>query len=137
MLHLSLTKIVSMFYLKDINLPKLSREQSWLCESELTEKEVIDTLSKMENDKTSGNYGLTKEFFEIFLFEIKLPLLLSLQTGFLTEESSTSQKQAVTKLLEKKNRDKKLMKIWSLIYPLNIDVKLISEDFFIIILSFI
>ena len=51
-------------------------EKRELCEGELTEKEVKDALNKMENNKTPGNDGLTKEFFETFWLEIKLPLLL-------------------------------------------------------------
>ena len=75
-----------------------------LFEYELTQKEVIDALNKMENNKRRDNYGLIKEFFEIFWFEIKLPLLLSIQTEFLTEELNVSQKYAVSKLLEKRRQ---------------------------------
>ena len=68
---------------------------------ELTENEVKDALNKMENNKTLGNDGLTKEIFETFWLEIKSPLLLSFKKGFLTEKLST-QKQTVLTLCEKK-----------------------------------
>ena len=77
-------------------------EQRELCVVELTENEVKDALNKMENNKTPGNDGLTKEIFETFWLEIKSPLLLSFKKGFLTEKLSTSQKQTVLSLCEKK-----------------------------------
>ena len=60
----------------------------------------------MKNDKSPSNDGLTKEFYETFWEEIKTPLSNSIRKSFLTEELSTSQKQAVIKLIEKKTRIK-------------------------------
>ena len=53
-------------YSKDISLPIFSMGWRELCEGELSKKQVKDTLNKMENSKTPGNDGLTKEFFETF-----------------------------------------------------------------------
>ena len=50
-----------------------------------------------------------------------------LQTLFIEGELSHSQKQAVIKLIEKKDRNKKFMKNWRPISLLNIDTKLISK----------
>ena len=59
----------------------------------------------------------------------KLKLLCPIQRkSFLTEELSTSQKQAVVKLIEKKDRDKRLIKNWRHISLLNVDIKLISKS---------
>ena len=80
----------------------------------------------MDNDKSPGNNGITKEFYIKFWEVIKEPLFASIQQSFIVGELSTSQKQAVIKLIEKKDRDKRFIKNWRPISLLNIDMKLIS-----------
>ena len=46
-------------------------EQKKICEGELTEKEIYESLISMENNKSPGNDGLTKEFYWIFWKGIK------------------------------------------------------------------
>ena len=79
----------------------------------------------MKNDKSPGNDGLTKEFYETFWKEIKTLFSNSIRKSFLTEELSTSQRQAVIKLIDK---DKRLIKNWRRISLLNVDSKLISKS---------
>ena len=45
---------------------------------------------------------IIKEFYEVFWDDVKIPLLASVNDAFIKEELSTSQKQAVLKLIEKK-----------------------------------
>ena len=42
-----------------------------LCENHLTEDELLISLKSMQNNKATGNDGLTKEFYETFWNEIK------------------------------------------------------------------
>ena len=81
--------------LKDISLPKLTKEQNKQCEDELTENGVKDALQNIICNKTPGNDRLTFEFYKAFWSELKTPLLLSYQKGFLSGELSISQKQVV------------------------------------------
>ena len=81
----------------------------------------------MKNDKPPGNDRITKEFYEFFWNDIKNSLSDSIKKSFLSGELSTSQKQAVIKLIEKKDRDKRLIKNWRPISLLNTDTKLISK----------
>ena len=60
----------------------------------------------MENDKAPGKDGLSKEFYEIFWDDVKIPLLASINGAFIKEELSNSQKQVVIKLIEKKQSQK-------------------------------
>lgn len=118
-------KIVN--YLNNTDTSKLSNEQREQCEGKLRESEVREALSKMENNKLPGNNGLTKEFYEALWLEIKNPVLKSFKKAFFSKELSISQKQAVIKLIEKKDRDKHFIKNWRPISLLNIDGKLVSK----------
>ena len=80
----------------------------------------------MKNGKTPGNDGLTKEFYVCFFGELGMLLLKSLNSH-LVGELSTSQKQAVVTLIEKKAKDKRLVKNWRLISLMNVDVKIASK----------
>ena len=125
----------SLKYLKDKSFPKLNDHQRTLCEKVITEekaklelnKNIVQKISfslrissinvtksavsysEMEVNKSIGNDGLIKEFYEAFLDHLKVPLLLSFKTTFLRKELSTSQKQAVIKLIEKRDRDKRFI----------------------------
>ena len=55
----------------------------------------------MPNNKSPGNDGLTKEFSETFWEEIKISSCDSIMKSYQNRELSTSQKQAVIKLIEK------------------------------------
>ena len=57
----------------------------------------------MENNKSPGNHGLTREFYITFWNELKVPLLLTTEKAYLVKQLSASQKQAVIKLIEKKD----------------------------------
>ena len=111
--------------LQNLPVPKLQEQQVIKCEGEITESEFLKSLKSMKNDKSPGNDGLTKEFYETFWKEIKTLFSNSIRKFFLTEELSTSQRQAVIKLIDK---DKRLIENWRRISLLNVDSKLISNS---------
>ena len=53
-----MTKIKT--FLSHINIPKLSEDKAKLCEEDLTEKDLYNSLKSMESDKSPSNDGLTK-----------------------------------------------------------------------------
>ena len=55
--------------------PQLSTEESLECEKCITEKELFESSKSMPNDKSPGNDGLTKEYFETFWSEVKKTFL--------------------------------------------------------------
>ena len=63
-------------FLNTLDIPKLSTNQIILCGIELTEKDLCDIMKSIENDKSPGNNGLTKEFYVIFWMILKQPLFL-------------------------------------------------------------
>ena len=63
------SKIVS--FLDNISLSVTNNDFFNLCENDLTEDKLLISLKSMQNNKTPGNDGLTKEFYENFWNEIK------------------------------------------------------------------
>ena len=114
-------------YLKTLKIPKLSDVERESCEGLLTKKECWDALQRMKNDKSPGSDGLTKEFYVCFFNEVSNTLIAALNHSFTTGMLSTSQRQAVITLIEKKGKDKRFMKIWRPIPLINVDTKIASK----------
>ena len=93
----------------------------------LTKKECWEALNAMKNGKSPGNDGLTKEFYMCFFNEISDSLVAALNRSFEVSQLSTSQHQAVIVLIEKKDKDKRLMKNWRPISLINVDSKIASK----------
>lgn len=51
----------------------------------MRETELFNSMKSMKNNKTSGNDGLTKEFYKTFLDEMKTPLMESFNQTFHTK----------------------------------------------------
>ena len=131
------SKIVS--FLDHISLPVINNDFFNLCENDLTEDELSISLKSMQNNKTPGNDGLTKEFYETFLNEIKHVFLKSLKQAkeksqlsiskrqTVIGELSISKRQTVIKFIEKKDRDKSYIKNWRPLSLLNVDRKIILK----------
>ena len=124
-------------YLKDINTPKITTQQKMVCEEKLTVKECFDTLLTMSNGKSPGNDGLTKEFYVCFWEDLGSLLVDTLKYAFQYGELSTSQRQAVITLIEKKGQDKRLIKNWKPISLINVDTKIASKSLAIRIKEFL
>ena len=69
-------------------------------------------MKNMENDKFPGNEGLTKEFYVTFQDDTKATFISSLKQAKKRKELSISQRQAIIKLIEKNDRDKRYIKNW-------------------------
>ena len=113
-------------YLKTLKIPKLRDVERESCEGLLTKKECWDALQRMKNDKSPGSDGLTKEFYVCFFNEISNILITALNHSFTTGMLSTSQRQALITLIEKKGKDR-FMKNWRPISLINVDTKITSK----------
>ena len=91
--------------------PVLDENAKLICETEITIENLYESLCSMDNNKSPGNDGLSKEFYFKFWDKLKNPLYQSFMQGKRKGEMSASQRQAVIKLLEKKGRDKRLTKL--------------------------
>ena len=59
-------------YLSQVNIPILLEEQSQACEGPITESEILNALKSMQNNKSAGNDGCTKEFYGTVWEEMKI-----------------------------------------------------------------
>ena len=82
----------------------------------------------MQNDKSQGNDGLTKEFYETIWNELKEifidPVLETKEKGHL----STFQRQVIIRLIEKKKKDKRFIQNWRPVFLLHVDLKIILKS---------
>ena len=77
----------------------MTKEQKQDRKNEISQKEVIDALKSSSNNKSPGNDGLNKDFYEAFWRELKEPLINSINKTKISERLITSQRQAVKKLI--------------------------------------
>ena len=80
----------------------------------------------MQNGKSPGNDGFTKEFYVAFFGELGKLLVSVFNCAFEVGELSSSQKQVIT-LTQKKDRDNMLIKNWRPISLMNVDIKIASK----------
>ena len=118
--------IVQFFELDSI--PHLTEELSAKCEISISKDELICTLTNIPKNKSLRNDGLTKEFYKTFWDELKIQFIASFRKSFLKEEFNNHQKQVLIRLIEKKDKDKRLIQNWRPIRSfLNTDVKILSK----------
>ena len=98
-------------FLNSITLPNLNSKSFDMCESEITEKDLITALKNMPIGK-SGHDGLTKEFYEHFWDDLKFYFINSLKQSKIDGHLSISQRQAIIKLIAKKDTDKRFFRNW-------------------------
>ena len=87
--------------------PPLNNGQINLCEKDLSKTDLYNAMKNMQNNKSPGNDGLTKEFYEGFWDEIKELLIASATEAKQRGELSISQRQAIIKLIQKKKIETK------------------------------
>ena len=116
-------------FLSDITLPSISEANLAFCDRDLSIEELSNSLDSMKTGKTPGNDGLTIEFYKFFWQHLKQPLFNSAMHSKLRGFLSVSQRQAIIKLLEKKDKDKRFIENWRPISLLNVDTKIISKAF--------
>ena len=113
--------------LLDCQIPKLDQELMGLCEGKITENECCEVLKTMNNDKSPGNDGIPAEFYKHFWSFLKSSMVQSFNYSYDNNLLSTSQRQAVVTLLERKNSDRTDLKNWRPISLLNVDYKIMSK----------
>ena len=97
------------------------------CEGLITEQECKLAIESLAKNRSPGNDGLTVEFYLMFFEHIKDILTSSFNIAHVRGELSSSQKQAVITLINKKGKDRQLIENWRPISLLNVDYKIASK----------
>jgi len=82
---------------------------------------VRNILSSFQTGETPGNDGLSIEFYKTFWLLIDKLMTDSFNEAFDEKEMSSSQKQAIITLIEKKGKDRNYLKNWRPISLINVD----------------
>ena len=114
-------------FLEKTNTKKLSNDQKEVFDKKLTRSELYQALKTFQRNKTLGNDGLTVEFYLTFWPLLGKYLEDSLNFAHEHGQLSSSQKQAMITLLEKKVKDRRFIKNWRPLSLMNVDVKIASK----------
>ena len=120
------TQTISSFLNDLTDVPFLAEEKRNVCEGILRYDECYNVLQTFQKNESLGN-GSTAEFYSAFWPLLGKLVVDSLNYAFEYGELSNSQKQSVITLIEKKGKDKRLVKNWRPISLVNVDAKLASK----------
>ena len=88
-------------FIEDLNIPQLNDEEQSLLDKDLTINELKEALTSFADNKSPGEDGFTKEFYEIFFDLLCKDLLNSYNEAFCKGSSSVSQKRGTITLIPK------------------------------------
>ena len=108
-----------------MNLTQLAEQENLELEAGINIEEVQSALSSFQNNKTPGDDGFTKEFYEAFFDLIGSALSDSLNAGFGT--LSISQRRGVISLIPKDENNLTTSSNWRPITLLNVDYKILAK----------
>ena len=114
-------------FLDNNNIPILSEESMMACEGKLSFVECYEALQMFSNGKAPGNDSFTADFYKAFWNLLGHQLTDALNYSYEHAELSNSQKQAIIRLIDKKDRNRRYIKNWRPISLLNVDVKIASK----------
>ena len=114
-------------FLNHLIIPKLSEEEKRSCEVKILLNECELILETFQSSKASGNDGIPVEFYKKLWPLISEPFIKCVSECFENKELSSSRKQAVITLIEKKGKDRTLLENWRPISLLNVDTKIMSK----------
>ena len=90
------------YFLDALCIPSLTEEDRNICKGLLMLGEVLNALKSMSKGQSLGNDGLTREFYIQFYNVIENVFIQSANHSHKVGELSSSQKQVVITLIEKR-----------------------------------
>ena len=114
-------------FVEDLNLPYLEEQEKQGLEDEISIDEVWKALNGFQNDKTPGDDGFTKEFYEALFDILGNALFESFNAGFKNGQLSVSQKRGIISLIPKDENNLTTLSNWRPITLLNVDYKILAK----------
>ena len=114
-------------FVEDLDIPKLSFEESVSLESDLTLDEIKNILTSFQNNKSPGEDGFSKEIYETFFNLIGTHLLISYIEAFTKGQLSISQRRGVICLIPKDDSCLIQLSNWRPLTLLNVDYKILAK----------
>ena len=114
-------------FLSNIQFPKLSADSKNNLDKPVTKSEILGSLKDLKFNETPGYDGLPVEFYVVFFNDIIDMLLNCYHYSFEQGFMSSSQRNGITTLLPKKDKDPLLVKNYRPISLLNTDYKIIAK----------
>ena len=124
-LNVSMNEIVQ--FLNLISIPKFIENPSADCEFLMSETDLTPVLKSMPYNKSPGKDDLGKELCDVFWEDLRTPIISNFKSAFNKGELSHSQKQAVIRLIGKKDRDKRLIQNSRPFFLLTVDLRILSK----------
>ena len=115
------------FFIDSVDIPKLSDEDQQLLEKDLTLEELKEAVSSFSDNKTPGEDGFTKEFYETFFDLIWIDLIKSYNAAFQNGSLSVSQRRGTITLIPKQDENLSELSNWRPISLLNVDYKILTK----------
>ena len=107
---LNLIKVDLENIISDYNSPKLDINISKNLEGDILEKEVLNVLKNIKNNKSPGSDGYTTEFFKFFWNDIKYYIVRAINCIFLKKELPISQRLGIISCLPKGDKPRQFLK---------------------------
>ena len=114
-------------FIQNLEIPRLSNEEQATFEHDLTVQEIKNVLHAFEKNKTSGEDGFTKEFYETFFDLLKQNLIDSYSEAFQKGSLSVSQRRGIISLIPKNDSDLSELTGWRPITFLTVDYKILAK----------
>uniref|UniRef100_A0A3B3HNI1 Reverse transcriptase domain-containing protein n=1 Tax=Oryzias latipes TaxID=8090 RepID=A0A3B3HNI1_ORYLA len=108
------------------HIPSISDTFKSICDDPLTKDELLNALKKMNNGKSPGNDGLSKEFYCHFWDVINPHLMEMYKECIVQQEMTATMKQGLITLIPKPNKDPVMIENWRPITLLNVDYKILA-----------
>ena len=115
-------------YLQNINLPKLTDNESNQLEGQITLSELSIALQNMKNNKSPGTDGFSSEFFKVFWKKLGTFVMRAVNHSYLTGELSLVQRQGIITLIPKENKSRQNLTNYRPICLLNTVYKIASAS---------